>query len=333
MEGYCTPPERSSSLDSFLGTSEVILTVLKDVSTVSPVPFLSDAAKLSLVILKTVQKVRKNKVLWISLAADIACLVAAIAAKVDNTVSCSLDSDTLDQIQQLNGTLRGLEDTVRRMVSRSIFRRIVSARGDALKVQKYRKNLDLAIDLFGVRAAITNAENMQRIRLSQQRLIAGQEGIHSKQDELLSNQRMTTELLRKIDTTISSPTSSLASPPPSMISICPDHATSTSPSPTQSATPSSPLKGFPHVVPENANITIITGDKIVNNINSVTNNSHSNRVKTINTTNSHNTYTTNGSGCTSALLYHSLASVFCSYYIAARGRRTRQQRDPSPHDV
>ncbi|KAG9219917.1 hypothetical protein CCMSSC00406_0009520 [Pleurotus cornucopiae] len=313
MEECCTP-ERSSSLDSFLDVSEVILTALKDVSAVSPVPFLSDAAKLSLVILKTVQAVRKNKALWTGLAADIARLVAAVATKLDDTVSCNLDSDTLDQIKQLHGMLRGLEDTVRRMVSRSIFRRIVGSRGDASKVQRYRKNLDLAIDLFGVRAAITNAENMQRIRLSQQRLIAGQEGIHSKQDQLLSNQRMTTELLRKIDTTISTQTGSLASPPPSMISICHDHAMSTSPSPTQSATPSSPLKGFPHVVPENAHITVITGDKIVNNINSVTNNSHSNRVKTINTTNSHNTYTTARSR-------------------AARGRRTRQQWDPSLHAV
>lgn len=174
---------------------------------------------------------------------------------------------------------------------------------------------------------------MQRIRLAQQRLIAGQEGIHSKQDELLSNQRMTTALLRKIDTTISTQTGSLASPPSSVISICPEHATATSPA--QSATPSSPLKGFPLVGPEYASITVIAGDKIVNNINSVTTNSRSNRVKTTNTTNSHNTYTTTTAraGGTSAPLHHPRASGFCSHCVAARGRGTRQQRDASVHAV
>ncbi|KAF7419525.1 hypothetical protein PC9H_002116 [Pleurotus ostreatus] len=296
MEECRTPPERSSSLDSFLDVSEVVLTALKDISAVSPVPFLGDAAKLSLVILKTVQAVRKNKALWTGLAVDIARLVAVVAAKLDDTASCNLDSDTLDQIKQLNRVLQGIEDAVRRMVARNIFTRIMGSRGDAAKVQKYRRSLDLAIDIFGVRAALTNAENMQRIRLAQQRLIAGQEGMHSKQDELLLNQRMATALLRKIDTSISTQAGSLASPPPAVMSICPEHATSASP--THSATPSSPLKGFPHVVPEHANITVIAGDKIVNNINSVTHNSHSHRVKTVNTTNSHNTYKTARSGGT-----------------------------------
>ncbi len=115
MEESRAPPERSGSLDSFLGASEVILTILKEASTVSPLPFLSDAAKLSLGILNAVQvslvflshtrrtlnpdqAVRKNKVLWIDLAQDIARLVVVVVRKVDNS---NLDSDTLDQIGQL----------------------------------------------------------------------------------------------------------------------------------------------------------------------------------------------------------------------------------------
>ncbi|KAF4585167.1 hypothetical protein EYR40_002004 [Pleurotus pulmonarius] len=290
MEESHTPPERSSSLDSFLGVSEIFLTILKEASTVSPVPFLSDAAKLSLGILNAVQAVRKNKVLWIDLAQDIARLVVVVVRKVDST---NLDSDTLDQIEQLHSMLRNIEGTVEVMVSRSLVKRAIAFGSDAQKVQQYRQELDLAIDLFGVRAAITNAENMQEILLSQQRLIAGQGSIHSKQDELLSNQRITTELLRKIDTNINVQRQT-GSFPPSAVTIFPEHTPSLSP--TQSATPSSLLKGFPHVLPENANITIISGNKTVNNINSVTNNSHSNIAKTVNTTNSHNTYTTVRSG-------------------------------------
>ncbi|KAF4607500.1 hypothetical protein EYR38_001572 [Pleurotus pulmonarius] len=284
------PPERSSSLDSFLGASEVILTILKQASTVSPVPFLGDAAKLSLGILNAVQAVRKNKVLWISLAQDIARLVVVVVRKFDNS---NLNSDTLDQIEQLHSMVRNIEGTVKGMVSRSLVKRAIAFGSDAQKVQKYRQELDLAIDLFGVRAAITNAENMQEILVSQQRLISGQGSIRSKQDELLSNQRMTNELLRKIDTNIG--VQRQTGPfPPSAVPIFPEHTPSLSP--TQSATPSSLLQGFPHALPENANITIIVGNKTVNNINSVTNNSHSNIAKTINTINSHNTYTTVRSG-------------------------------------
>lgn len=46
---------RSSTLDSLLGASEVILTLVKDVSSVATVPFMRDAAELSLGFLNTVQ--------------------------------------------------------------------------------------------------------------------------------------------------------------------------------------------------------------------------------------------------------------------------------------
>lgn len=50
-----SPSGRSKTIDSFLGASEVLLTVLKDVSSFTSVPFMRDAAELCLGLLNTVQ--------------------------------------------------------------------------------------------------------------------------------------------------------------------------------------------------------------------------------------------------------------------------------------
>ena len=46
--------------------------------------------------------------------------------------------------------LRNMKGTVEVMVSRSLVKRAVAFGSDAQKVRKYRQELDLAIDLFGV---------------------------------------------------------------------------------------------------------------------------------------------------------------------------------------
>lgn len=48
-------PIRSGSLDKFLGATEVLLTIVKDVSSVATVPFMREAAESSLGFLNAVQ--------------------------------------------------------------------------------------------------------------------------------------------------------------------------------------------------------------------------------------------------------------------------------------
>lgn len=276
------PPARSSSLDNFLGASEVFLTVVKDVSSVTAVPFMRDAAELSLTFLNIVQTVRENKEAWICLAENVAQLVSAVAAKVNNAGSHTLDSDTVHQVRELYRMLLKVREIVDAMKSRNLFKRIVGSRDDATKLQQYRDDLRAAIDLFGVRAAITNAENMRKVTTSQDTLVTGQQSLATKQDEVLSRQRVTNEFLQKINTSINTLKTTSSAPSPSStvpvspyamspVSFCPESV------------------GYPRTIPSNSNITVIHGDHVINNVQTVNTNVRSNQETTINTINSHNT--------------------------------------------
>ncbi|KAF4607556.1 hypothetical protein EYR38_001628 [Pleurotus pulmonarius] len=258
-----SPPGRSKTVDSFLGASEVLLTVLKDVSSFTTVPFMRDAAELSLGLLNAVQAVRENRDTWIRLVEDVAKLVVLVANKFND--SGQLDTDTLTQIEDLHNMLVRLRRKVEEIKPRNFAKRFIGFRDDAMKLQEYRDALNHAIDLFGVRAVITNAENMQKVLSSQNTLLTAQQRLDAKQDEVLSEQRLTNKMLQKIDTTISAfkmnPSAAAAcstAPPEYTMPLYPE-------SPTQYAAPHK--SGFASILPAHANVTIIAGNHVINNIN------------------------------------------------------------------
>ncbi|KAF4566123.1 hypothetical protein EYR40_002061 [Pleurotus pulmonarius] len=271
--------DRSKTVDSILATSEVLLTVLKDVSSFATVPFMRDAAELCLGLLNAVQAVRGNRDTWIRLVEDIAKLVVLVANKFND--SSKLDKDTLNQIQDLHNMLVRLRRKVEEIRPRNFAKRFIGFRDDAMKLQEYRDALNHAIDLFGVRAVITNAENMQKVLSSQNTLLTAQQRLDAKQDEVLSEQRLTNKMLQKIDTTISAFKMN-----PSAASSCSTAPPSYSESPARYAAPHK--SGFASILPAHANVTIIAGNHVINNINKATNITESHRVETTNTINSFN---------------------------------------------
>ncbi len=133
---------------------------------------------------------------------------------------------------------------------------------------------------------------MQRVSSSQNTLLAGQQSIHEKQEEVLLRQQMTNEYLQRIDTSINtmkagSPLS--VSSPSSTAPVSPQHATSCPPHSKSPIQHTSPFSGYLHIMPSNPNVTIIHGNNITNNIQTTSTNIRSNQEMTINTINSHNT--------------------------------------------
>ncbi|KAF4607557.1 hypothetical protein EYR38_001629 [Pleurotus pulmonarius] len=289
-------PTRGISLDKPLAATEVLLTIAKDVSNVAPVPFMRQAAEASLGFLNIVQTVRENKEAWIHLARDVAQLVAAVATKLGSHTS---DSDTSEQIEQLHSMISKVDAVVEAMKSRNIFKRVIGFRDDAAKLQAYREDLKVAIAVFGVRATITNAENMGRVSSSQNTLLAGQQSIHEKQEEVLLCQQMTNEYLQRIDTSINtlkagSPLS--VSPPYSIAPVSPSHATACPPHSESPIHYASPFSSYLHIMPSKPNVTIIHGNHITNNVQTTRTNIRSHQEMTINTANSHNTTVTSSRG-------------------------------------
>ncbi|KDQ23135.1 hypothetical protein PLEOSDRAFT_1108772 [Pleurotus ostreatus PC15] len=284
---------RRSTLGSVLGASEALLTLVKDVSNVVAVPYMRDAAEVSLGFLNIVQTIRESKEEWQRLAESVARLVLAVATKVHSTGSPTLDGDTMDQVRELNNMLLKVREIVETMKSRNLFKRIMGFRDDATKLQQHREDLKIAIDVFMVRAAITNAENVRKITTSQDMLLTGHRSLDAKQDEVLSTQRMTNEYLQKIDTSINALKTNSSAPSSYSTSPATPGNTMLPPpffpeSPSRYAIPSN--SSFAHLLPAHANITTIAGDHVINNINMVTSNRQSHQVTTINTVNSHNAY-------------------------------------------
>lgn len=175
---------------------------------------------------------------------------------------------------------------------------------------------------------------MQKVSTSQDTLLTGQRSLDAKQEEVLLTQKMTNQYLQKIDTSINAlKTNSLASSPYSTNAATPGHIIPSFPCCPESlahyVTP--PKSGFAHLLPAHANVTIIAGNHVVNNINKVTNNSQSHQVTTINTINSYNTYkapaaSSNTKGTCSA----SVVSLIYIYtpFVGNRGRRQRPSISP-----
>lgn len=182
---------------------------------------------------------------------------------------------------------------------------------------------------------ITNAENMQKVLSSQNTLITAQRRLDAKQDEVLSGQRMTNEMLRKIDTTISAlSTNSSAASSCSTVPAYPEHTIPLYPeSPARYATPHK--SAFASILPAHANVTVIAGNHVINNINKVTNNTKSHQMETINTINSYNTYKPPVAlSNTKGLLFRvSRQPAFLNLLTLRIGNRGRRQRPFIRQDI
>ncbi|KAJ8482944.1 hypothetical protein ONZ45_g14775 [Pleurotus djamor] len=305
-----TSAGRSGSFDAVLDVSEALLTTLNDVSAFCAVPFLGDAARLALGFLNTVQTVRGNRDAWIQLAEDAAKLVAVLAEKLEyKTAGLSLDAGMTSNLQKLSEVLQEIDQYTKKKMAQSMPKRIVLFRGDEQKIQDWRKRLDYAIDLFGVRAAISNAALVEEVRAKQDVLLQTQQDVLSRQGSAMEYQQEALQILRRlesfqslslVESPVSSPISTVMSPQTDSPALSQNslplkqEPVDVNPSPTPVSptnqqsppeapqSPQSPLSGFEGILGSAASITIISGDKIENTNSSVINinNSYNSTVKT-----------------------------------------------------
>ncbi|KAK2462588.1 hypothetical protein APHAL10511_005321 [Amanita phalloides] len=158
----------SDTVDVALDLSSIVLTTLKDVAQIPPVPFLSQAAGVAVDIIAVVQKARNNKGGFKGLAEDSCELVYAIIRGHKN-VSKQEDvpSDLSENLQQLVNTLISIHKFAKKGATRNFFIALLCSGVDAGKIQYYREKLQQSVRVFGLQSDISLRDTVAKLASQQ----------------------------------------------------------------------------------------------------------------------------------------------------------------------
>ncbi|KAF8830919.1 hypothetical protein HHX47_DHR1000270 [Lentinula edodes] len=174
----------SSSLSSVvLDASGLALGALATAAQYAPTPYLGTLASISLSILNAIQGAKDNKDSLKQLASTITSLSNTVVntyhrlhppLHTENSVSDAeskvFSSDPMLN-QQVEDLLREIEDIVRRQVSRTLVRRVISSRSDSNIIQDYKDHLNQALEAFTLQSNIVLRETLLRVESKQEELV------------------------------------------------------------------------------------------------------------------------------------------------------------------
>lgn len=159
----------SERLDTVLEISSFILTTLSDAANFAPVPFLQQAAGLTLGFVQLAQQAKGNKQLFKGLAEDSCRLVYSVAviyAEREREGGQQPD-DLNNDVGNLVSTLTSIDKFSRKQASRNFFLRMVFSQRDAESVRDYRERLKHSLDVFWLQSSIRIRENLSQISKQQ----------------------------------------------------------------------------------------------------------------------------------------------------------------------
>jgi len=163
-------PDRSELLDTTLGVSQVVLTVLESAAMMAPVPFLQPAAAAALSILNFAQGARGNKNSFANLATDACGLVFSVRAIVmeKQQEGRELPSDLMLNIETLVNQLKDIEAFAKKR--RGFLKRFINSTTDTGKITEYRQSLNHALATFGLHSDISIRDSVAQIAKRQEEM-------------------------------------------------------------------------------------------------------------------------------------------------------------------
>ncbi|KAJ3756225.1 hypothetical protein EV360DRAFT_85167 [Lentinula raphanica] len=171
----------------------------------SPVPYLGMLASITSTIWRTVQNAKDNADSLNQLASSVFCLATTVTdtynhlhsdpsqdVDQDSTIGKSTNDPFLDRcVESLISTLKEIEGFVKSLMSRNIFRRILSSKSDVVHIRDYRDHLQKALDRFTLQSNITLQSRMFKLSEQQDDMIKTQKNVDSTlrslQNSLQSN--------------------------------------------------------------------------------------------------------------------------------------------------
>lgn len=146
----------SDGVDVGLELGGTVLKTLETIAKVSPVPGLSEAAKLALQITDTVKAARANKEGFKRLAADASQLVYVIISAHQNiSREDQADPNLIENLDHVLVILDNIEELASKGASRSRFVAFWMSSFDAGKITEHRERLQQCLNKFGFESEIS----------------------------------------------------------------------------------------------------------------------------------------------------------------------------------
>ncbi|KAF8626053.1 hypothetical protein AX15_005107 [Amanita polypyramis BW_CC] len=159
-----------------LDAAATVFRVLQTAAKASPVPGIQQAADFALQITTTIQKVRKNKSGFASLAEDAKDLVFVVCKTYQDEREEDIPVDLEKSLDYMNDVLQSVLEFAERGVSRGRFMAFVRSGVDEGQINDYRDKLRQCLGRFGLQTDIN-------IRVMMHKLLAK----HDRLEELLEN--------------------------------------------------------------------------------------------------------------------------------------------------
>ncbi|KAF8327667.1 hypothetical protein F5887DRAFT_1190034 [Amanita rubescens] len=157
----------SEAVDTSLDVSSIMITTLRDVSKITPIPLLWAAAGIVVDIIDAVQKARRNKRGFKKLAEDSCELVyVVILAHNDDA-----PDDLTKNLQQLVDTLTSIKRFAERGALRNYFQAFFHSGVDADKIREYREKLQQSMRVFGLQSDIILRETVAKLASRQNEMM------------------------------------------------------------------------------------------------------------------------------------------------------------------
>ncbi|KAF8167134.1 hypothetical protein B0H34DRAFT_680397 [Crassisporium funariophilum] len=158
-------PSQSSKIDTTLDISNTVLGTLRNIGSLSGLPYLGETAGLALRILTIVQDIRTNEDSFKELAKDACGLVYAVVIQCQRileeggVIPIRMESG----IHELMQNLCEIEKFAQKKLKRNGFKRMINHSRDVTEVERYRVMLRQSLDIFGVQSHVTIHQNLEEI--------------------------------------------------------------------------------------------------------------------------------------------------------------------------
>ncbi|KAF9538966.1 hypothetical protein CPC08DRAFT_717499 [Agrocybe pediades] len=199
--------------DYTIEATSLLLNTMQDLTSITPVPLLSEAVAVALRIVSMIQDVKDRNQAFRDLASDAYGLVYTAYLECQNMLKRGqrIPDQVEEQLKLLKRNLLEIEEFAQRKIKRGMLKKVIFHTKDIEQINRYRTLLRQSLDVFGMQANISIQQNLdvilkevraqalemerERIRQETARLRAEGERLTASIEKMRSEERKRTESL------------------------------------------------------------------------------------------------------------------------------------------
>ncbi|KAF9553383.1 hypothetical protein CPC08DRAFT_713799 [Agrocybe pediades] len=151
--------------DYTIETTSLLLNTMQDLTSLTPVPLLSEAVAVALRIVSMIQDVKDRNQAFRDLASDAYGLVYTAYLECQNMLKRGqrIPDQVEEQLKLLKRNLLEIEEFAQRKIKRGMVKKVIFHTKDIEQINRYRTLLRQSLDVFGIQANISIQQNLDVI--------------------------------------------------------------------------------------------------------------------------------------------------------------------------